>query len=131
MTLPRKLPIGAAIIARLSIACLSLTLFPVAVDAQTELVMFERKGCAWCAQWHQEVGAIYALTPEGHLAPLREVDIDVTTPDLAAAKIAFTPTFLVMKDGVEIGRITGYPGADFFWGLLGKILLDSGAKFDP
>jgi len=34
----------------------------------------------------------------------------------------FTPTFVLMQDGVEIGRIEGYPGEDFFWGLLNQMI---------
>ena len=32
------------------------------------------------------------------------------------------PTFVLVEDGRELGRIEGYPGEDFFWGLLGKLL---------
>jgi hypothetical protein len=39
-----------------------------------------------------------------------------------ASRPRFTPTFIVIQDGTEIGRIEGYPGEDFFWGLLGRIL---------
>jgi hypothetical protein len=34
----------------------------------------------------------------------------------------YTPTFVVVSNGEEVGRIEGYPGEDFFWGLLGRIL---------
>jgi hypothetical protein len=27
-----------------------------------------------------------------------------------------------VEDGREIGRIRGYPGEDFFWGLLGEMI---------
>ena len=37
--------------------------------------------------------------------------------------IRFTPTFVLVDDGREIGRIEGYPGEDFFWGLLERLLL--------
>ena len=30
----------------------------------------------------------------------------------------FSPTFVLTDGGREIGRIEGYPGEDFFWGLL-------------
>ena len=36
--------------------------------------------------------------------------------------LTFTPTFAVVENGWEVGRIRGYPGDDFFWGLLGQIL---------
>ncbi|MBL3206218.1 thioredoxin family protein, partial [Klebsiella pneumoniae] len=33
----------------------------------------------------------------------------------------YTPTFILVDGGREIGRIEGYPGADFFWGLLERL----------
>jgi len=86
--------------------------------------MFEQKGCPWCAKWDREIGPIYAKSDEGKRVPLRRVDIDSPRPsDLAAlGHIRYTPTFVVMDVGKEVGRITGYPGDDMFWGLLGQIL---------
>ena len=40
--------------------------------------------------------------------------------------LAFTPTFVLMVDGVEISRIEGYPGEDFFWGLLEQMMDQAG-----
>jgi hypothetical protein len=30
-----------------------------------------------------------------------------------------------MEDGQEISRIEGYPGEDFFWGVLEKMMFDA------
>lgn len=89
--------------------------------AAAELVLFEAKGCAWCEAWDAEIGGIYPKAPESRVAPLRRVDIHAERPaDLAAVRgIIYTPTFVLMEDGVEVGRITGYAGEEFFWGLLG------------
>ncbi|MGO4664960.1 thioredoxin fold domain-containing protein [Bosea sp. 2RAB26] len=89
-----------------------------------ELVMFERDGCIWCARWDREVARVYANTPEGKAAPLRRVDLGSTRADEPglAAPVRFTPTFVLMDEGREVGRITGYIGDDAFWGLLGKML---------
>ena len=88
-----------------------------------QLVMVEEPGCIWCARWNQEIGPIYPLTEEGETAPLRRIDIwDETPPDLHLATAPyFTPTFILVRDGIEVGRIEGYPGEDFFWGLLGQL----------
>ncbi|NGX99515.1 MAG: thioredoxin family protein, partial [Candidatus Afipia apatlaquensis] len=32
--------------------------------------------------------------------------------------VRFTPTFIVVDNGREIGRITGYSNDNAFWGLL-------------
>lgn len=88
-----------------------------------ELVMVQQPGCAWCQRWDADIGAIYPKTPEGRAAPLRRVDIRAKPDDLIYARqVVFTPTFLLVEDGVELDRIEGYPGEDFFWGLLGMML---------
>ncbi len=88
-----------------------------------ELVMFETLGCPWCLAWDKEVGVIYHKTAEGRTAPLRRLDIgDPRPPDLAAlSAIMYTPTFVLMDGGREVGRIIGYSGEDHFWGLLGEL----------
>lgn len=95
-----------------------------------ELIMFRQAGCEWCADWDRDVGTKYPLTDAGKMAPLRMINIHQKRPDdLAGLKpVVFTPTFVVLKDGREVGRITGYPGEDFFWGLLEKILSDSSTE---
>lgn len=89
-----------------------------------ELVMFESTACSWCETWHDEIGVIYDKTPEAESLPLRRVDVDDGRPvDLAhIGPIVYTPTFIALEKGVEVGRIVGYPGEDFFWQLLGEIV---------
>ncbi len=95
-----------------------------------ELVMFESANCEWCEAWHAKIGPIYPKTPEGRYAPLRRIDIADDLPkDLAQLRPAsFTPTFVIMKNGKEIARILGYPGEDFFWGLLEEALKKTGFR---
>jgi len=90
----------------------------------SELVMFERPGCGWCARFNAEIAPIYAKTDEGRALPLRRVDLTEPLPaDLTGIDPgAFTPTFVVVDQGREIGRIRGYPGDAFFFGLLGRIM---------
>lgn len=105
------------------LSLLAAVLAPVPVRA-AELVMFEAGGCAWCRTWNAVIGPVYPRTEEGRIAPLRRVDKDGPRPDdlRQIEGIAFTPTFVLIEDGREVGRITGYPGEDFFWGLLGQIV---------
>ena len=93
-----------------------------------ELVMFEAGYCEWCELWHEEVGVVYHKTPEGTSAPLRRVDLHASRPvDLAAVKgLRYTPTFVLLDRGREVGRIPGYAGEDHFWGLLGVLLEEIG-----
>lgn len=89
-----------------------------------ELLMFEERGCPWCLRWKQEVGVGYPKTPEGRRAPLRTVEIHTGTPQGISLDlpVRVSPTFVLVNDeGREVGRIVGYPGADFFWGLFGEM----------
>lgn len=88
------------------------------------LVMYEQSGCVWCDRWHSEIGPIYPKTTEGQSAPLRTVDIHGAIPDdLSEISVPlFTPTFVLVQDGQELRRLEGYPGEDFFWGILGQML---------
>lgn len=89
-----------------------------------ELVMVETKGCPWCILWNREIGPAYPHTPQGKRAPLKRVDLSAVSSlghSLAEA-VRATPTFILIDDGREVGRITGYPGADFFWGMLDQLI---------
>ena len=96
--------------------------FSASLAHALELVMFETKSCPWCAEWHRVIGPIYPKTEEGKQAPLRRLELHSERPsDLKAVKpVVFTPTFVLVEDGVELGRIEGYPGEEFFWGLLAQ-----------
>jgi hypothetical protein len=89
-----------------------------------ELVMFEDPACAWCRRWHAEIGPSYALTAEGRKAPLRRFHIrdQAIAGLLLKQPITATPTFVLAEEGRELGRIVGYPGEEFFYGLLGSLL---------
>lgn len=89
-----------------------------------ELIMLEQDNCYWCEQWNEDIGGIYHKTKEGQRAPLKRLNIhDRLPPQYAFVKKgSFTPTFVLVEAGREIGRIRGYPGPDFFWPLLGELL---------
>ena len=108
-------------------ATLALTTLPALPAWAAELIMVEEPGCMWCARWEAELGDIYPRTPEGKAAPLRKMEIAETRGDTDvtfARPVLFTPTFVLVEDGQELARIEGYPGEDFFWGLLGGLLAD-------
>ncbi len=112
---------------------LVVALFATATPSRAaELVMFESDTCGWCELWHEEIGVVYAKTSEGRILPLRRVDVDDNRPaDLTPVRrVVYTPTFVVMNDGREVGRILGYPGEDFFWPMLGQIIDRMGQSAD-
>ncbi|SMX30930.1 hypothetical protein OCA8868_00103 [Octadecabacter ascidiaceicola] len=105
---------------------------PSLAPAETTLLMAEEPGCVYCAQWNAQIGPIYEKTGEGAAAPLRRMDITEPQPDdiTLARAINFTPTFVLLVDGEEVSRLEGYPGEDFFWGLVGMILEQNDIPFD-
>jgi thioredoxin-related protein len=114
-----KLPLKTSLIATLLVMTAALS--PRIADA-SELLMFERDGCVWCARWNREIAPVYDRTDEAKLLPLRRIDMDRDkSPGVAlASPVRFTPTFLIVDNGREIGRITGYMNDESFWSLLGK-----------
>ena len=102
------------------------TLFANSVAADVELVMVERQGCHYCIEWKEQLGPIYPNTEAGKFSPLRLVDIADPHPDDLTFKgaIVYTPTFILIDEGQEIARIEGYPGEDFFWALLERMLTE-------
>ena len=101
----------------------------VAQARAAELVMFERAGCVWCERWNAEVGGVYDKTDEGRKAALRRVDLaGGVPPDLSAVgAIVFTPTFVLVDKGREIGRIEGYTDEAFFYAYLNGLIAKLGA----
>lgn len=117
-------------LAALASAVLIIVSGPVRAEDGFDLVMVEQRGCTYCIRWHADVGPEYPITPEGKFAPLRVVDLRALPDDLTLARRpVFTPTFILVRDGQEIGRIEGYPGEDFFWALLGRLLTEADADW--
>ena len=113
----RRIPLlvaGAVVIAGL--------LPPEAISA--ELLVLEQDGCVYCEKFEREIAPAYPKTAEGKIAPLRRIDIHQEWPeDLADIKpAALTPTFILIDNDRELGRMHGYPGDEYFWFLLGELL---------
>lgn len=89
-----------------------------------ELVMFDDAGCPWCRRWDREVGDAYPRSEEGKRVPLRRMHISEARRSglVLVSAVTVTPTFVLVDRGAEVGRITGYPGADFFWAMLDGLI---------
>jgi hypothetical protein len=100
---------------------------PPAFAGETVLVMVDDRGCVYCAKWDRDVSAGYQASEEGRFAPLqRRVK---GHPDLTGISgLAYTPTFVLLARGQEVGRIIGYGGEDHFWGELGRLMLRAGFR---
>lgn len=102
-------------------------LMPFASSNAAELIYFGSSACSVCETWDEEVGKIYPKTPESKVLPLRQHDVHDDRPDdLAFIRgVVYTPTFVAIENGQEVGRIVGYMGDFFFWeqvdGLIKKL----------
>ena len=79
----------------------------------------------WCARWEAEVGPFYADNRTGRQAPLKRYDLykDPLPDDLELkGRVRYTPTFVLVDNNREVGRIMGYPGKAAFWKLLDNLL---------
>lgn len=98
-------------------------------DTAFELAMFERSGCVWCARCDRDISPTYPKTSVGQRAPLRRFNLDHGQPRTVSldTPVRFTPTFVLLAGGKEVGRITGYQNDAAFWGLL-EAMVDRHSK---
>lgn len=102
-----------------------MILFIAASRAQAaELIMVQRDGCPWCAAFDRDIAPAYGKTDEGRRAPLRRVEFNRALPaDLSFLTLdRFTPEFILVDSGREVGRIRGYPGPEGFWTQLSMLV---------
>lgn len=111
---------------RLIAGLLPFALFAFLVTAAnaTSLVMVDQAGCPFCVKFHREVEPSYFKRAEGKRAPLRRVDVTGSWPqDLGKiTPVKFTPVFILVKQGREVGRIFGYSDPKSFWINLNTLL---------
>lgn len=112
------------------LACLFVLWLSISSAYAAELLMIEQPGCPFCRRFDIEVAPKLPLTPEGRRAPLRRMDIRERMPD-GVAPARYTPTFVLVHEGREIGRIVGYAGEDFFWPRLEALVRRLPASTPP
>ena len=95
-----------------------------AQSAKDQLLMITSSSCPWCEAFEEEVGSVYDQTEEAAFLPLRRHDFFAIMPDdlEQITPATMTPTFVILRDGAEIGRIIGYPGAELFWWRLSEFV---------
>lgn len=94
---------------------------------RVQLIMVDDPTCRYCRMWNEAVGAGYAKSPEGRTAPLKRVRRGAR--ELAGLEhVVYTPTFIVMQGGEEVGRISGYSGPDYFYEDLREIFERAGLE---
>lgn len=89
--------------------------------------MVDEPGCRYCRMWDAQVGAGYTATREGRLAPLTRLRRHSARLK-GLRPVIYTPTFILLSGGREVGRITGYPGPMYFWEELSALLKGQGSR---
>lgn len=97
--------------------------------ASLRLLAAHDASCGDFARWQSEVGPSYAATAEGRVAPLLSVNMQGPWPDGLAldSRPRQTPTFILIRDGQEIGRIEGYGEKERFFSQLSDLLRKDGS----
>jgi hypothetical protein len=81
-----------------------------------ELLVIEVPNCKVCDLVRERVQPAYERTLHARAIPLRYLDInDAEAGRLAlAGPVDVVPTIVLMRDGVEVDRVTGYTGPQLF-----------------
>ena len=85
-----------------------------------DLIMFEGPNCGTCKLFKREVLPIYAASPAGKVFPLWVVEMGSKLSFRINEPVTFTPTFVWVDNGVEVGRFSGYYGKAQFFNIVNK-----------
>ena len=96
---------------------------PTARITAMEVIVFEHPDCLYCAVFRRDVAPGYQRSAPAAEAPLRYVDIAKSDirPLRLKEGIDMVPTAVLMKNGEEVGRISGYWGREGFFRMLAHI----------
>jgi hypothetical protein len=127
------------LLSALLVGLLSLVAAPISaqsgeppIDIKTApvvLLMIGDPGCPYCARFEREVAPGYTASDDGKLAPLvRRFRTDADVAFLR--RIVYSPTFVMLVRGKEVGRIVGYAGPDLFWMQVAGLLTNARVALD-
>lgn len=87
-----------------------------------EVLVFEVENCAYCRVFRRDVAAQYERSKGAKIAPMRFIDArkaDVKGLGLTQP-LSLVPTVVIMREGRELGRISGYMGPEPFFHLISQ-----------
>ena len=101
---------------------LTLAAYPQIALADSRLIMVTSDHCPYCKAWELDVGAAYEKSPYAPALPLTRVEIGSKMPEGVTYQkpVVGTPTFLIIYNGQEIDRQSGYFDAEMFWWWLSE-----------
>lgn len=101
---------------------LILSATPHIAAADSHLIMVTSDYCPYCQAWERDIGVVYHKSPYALALPLTRVNVESKMPEDMTFKkpVVGTPTFLIIRDGQEIDRQSGYIDAEMFWWWLSE-----------
>ncbi len=92
--------------------------------ARLELLVIEVRGCTICDLVRLHIQPAYEATPRAQQVPMRYIDIThIDELKLGLAnRVDTLPTIVLMQDGREVDRISGYLGPQNFFAALTHML---------
>ncbi len=89
-----------------------------------QLVVMEAPGCTYCGIFRRDVLPSYEASERAKELPVRFLDVnDTAVAELELqTSVNIVPTFIVVKDNKEIGRIPGYVGPEDFYHSINYLL---------
>lgn len=129
LTLSLRSPYTLMDAIRSAVATLLLSCSP-ALNAAELLYIFDAQ-CGACRAFDRDIGSIYPKTEEAGIAPLHPINFKEVHGKIIAledrqvqldAAIVGTPTFILINDGREVDRFSGYSRDELFWMSLQRLL---------
>lgn len=95
-----------------------------ATPTRTEILVFETADCLYCQIFRRDVLPQYEVSKRARIAPMRFVDATTADPKRLGldSPIKFLPTVVIVREGRERGRITGYIGPEPFFHMVSRII---------
>lgn len=95
---------------------------PAAEDAQ--LVVMEADGCIYCRIFRRDILPTYEVSERRKTMAVRFLDInDLDASGIALdSPISILPTFVVIRNNREVGRIAGYVGPEDFFRAINYLM---------
>ena len=89
-----------------------------------QLLVAYDNSCGEYSRWQQEIGPGYGASAEGRAAPLLAVNMEGPWPDglVLGNRPRLSPTFVLVRNGLEIARMEGYRDPADFNARLGQML---------
>ncbi len=89
-----------------------------------QLIVMEAPGCAYCKVFRRDILPSFATSQRGKALPVRFLDVnDLEEANLTLnSSVDMVPTFVLVQDRREVGRIAGYVGRAAFSQLIRRLL---------